>query len=238
MRIKNRFFKLILLFSALALCVSNVFSSVDTGRTLKKEPLSNNLKKESNEIILADSTAPSKTTEAETSKNQFEIIPLLKNEFPEKKDLVFSLSKNFSDDERDYLFNRYRKTTLQPFLLNWLVGFGVGSFYQGDTKGGKIALYGELGSLGGGLVIFGLGAIVDIIGRNGGSLVGGVIGACAAIVGFLVFKVYEMIRPFTYARLYNSELSESLRLSLMFSPTINIAQNGQPTYGVALSGKF
>lgn len=41
----------------------------------------------------------------------------------------------------------FEKDTTFPFLLNLLVGFGVGSYVQGDTTGGIIGTVGELAPL-------------------------------------------------------------------------------------------
>ena len=104
------------------------------------------------------------------------------------------------------------------FAVNLLVGFGVGSFIQGDTTGGIVGLSGELGGLI--LIIIGASATTTVTSYYGHSSTvadpnNGLIAVGSIIVG--ATRIFEVIRPFTFANSF----------SLAFNP--NIDANGHPS---------
>ncbi len=106
--------------------------------------------------------------------------------------LISSKAAELSSNERMFLYERHKKEATVPFLLNFLLGCGIGSYIEGDTTGGTVGLVGELGSL----------AIV-LVGYNSGI---GYIG----IATLLATRIYEIVRPFTFASNYNKELNLAL----------------------------
>jgi len=88
-----------------------------------------------------------------------------------------------------------------------VVGAGVGSFIQGDTTGGLIALAGDIGGIG--MAYIGTGIYANAIASDPNSTSG--LGIMAA--GFVVIagsRIFEIARPFWYANKYNSTLKDSL----------------------------
>ena len=91
------------------------------------------------------------------------------------------------------------------FILNWLLGAGIGSFVQGDTAGGLVGLCGEAA----GLILLLVGAtpeeqLIYHHGYDTGYYTTGITypNERLAYVGLGVFfstRVFELIRPFNYA---------------------------------------
>ena len=139
------------------------------------------------------------------------------------------LSGKISESDKDSILNGNKKDAGMAFAVNWLVGFGIGSFIQGDTNAGLVTLLGELGAigiLGGGIATMGIDSTVAI---------------SLAITGtgvLLGFKIFEMIRPFVFADNYNKKLNQALKISFNVTPYFNLAENRNPVYGLALSTRF
>ena len=117
---------------------------------------------------------------------------------------VFAISTQSASaqegDGSDRAFLRYEIEKVDPwgpFVLNLLLGLGIGSFVQGDTTGGLLVAGGEV--VGIGLVIAGAGN------PEGGSAlaIGGVALLGAARIAGLIF-------PFTYANSFNENLRRDL----------------------------
>ena len=66
----------------------------------------------------------------------------------EGKAKVYELSADLTSDQKGYLYQDFKKRGVGPFFLNLGLGFGIGSFVQGDTKGGKLQLFMDLGGFG------------------------------------------------------------------------------------------
>jgi hypothetical protein len=103
-----------------------------------------------------------------------------------------------------------RKSAL-PVLLNILPGFGLGSFVQGDRTGGFLGLAGEVAGCA--LLVVGAGmGYANLLGlmfsgmsgeTNGASEPGMEAGKWMAIGGCALWagtKIYEIVRPFAFAR--------------------------------------
>ncbi len=108
------------------------------------------------------------------------------------------------------------KRALLPVILNILPGLGIGSFAQGDSLGGFIGLGGETAGLS--LAFFGLvysyvgiiGAIFSGMSGEGGdaSVERLRVGEDCMIGGGILWagtKVFEIVRPITFARNFNRE---------------------------------
>jgi hypothetical protein len=97
--------------------------------------------------------------------------------------------------------------------LNFFMGYGIGSFVQGDMKGGAGILIGQLASgaaLFGGLILISgpilsgsvsAGASSDFLDFDGllGPLLGGFALTGAGSLGFTVVGIIAIVAPFTYA---------------------------------------
>jgi len=111
-----------------------------------------------------------------------------------------------------------------PFILNFLIGFGVGSWVQGHTAGGLI---GSIGQLCG---------VILIVSSSSTNLKG--IGALTLIGAWLT----DCILPWTYAHSYNNKLKSALGMSsltdIRLVPALNLAKNNTLYPGLALTVKF
>lgn len=127
-----------------------------------------------------------------------------------------------------------KKTVALPLILNIFPGLGLGSFIQGDPLGGFIGLGGEV--LGVGLmttgVVWGMVAVGGVVlteiwtgGQANSSLDPGAAAAISALVisGSVIWtgtRIFEIIRPITFAGRYNREHGLS---SLRLTPSFKVA---------------
>ena len=138
------------------------------------------------------------------------------------RDQISYLSSGLTSSEAIMLYNAKKINSGVPFALNFLLGCGIGSFVQGDTAGGVTALVGELAGyaaiLGGSACL--AAATVGNYDSNESNAAAfnsqSAFGAGLMIGGgimYLGFRIYEMIRPFSYAKKYNETLFEALNSS-------------------------
>ena len=126
-------------------------------------------------------------------------------------------------DSSDRAFLQYEIQKVDPwgpFVINLLLGAGIGSFVQGDTTGGLIVLGGEV--VGIGLVI--AGATSDPYDPYSGSGGGG--GSGLIIVGVAalgVARILGLIFPFTYANAANEKLRMDLGIS---ASSVSLSEDG------------
>jgi hypothetical protein len=77
----------------------------------------------------------------------FSVSGLIKSDLFKNQSKIEELSKDLSSTEKLTLYSQYKKDQWVPFLINFLVGCGVGSFVEGDTTGGVIALGSDLAGI-------------------------------------------------------------------------------------------
>jgi len=116
---------------------------------------------------------------------------------------------------------RAEDTKWLAFALNLFLGFGIGSFVQGDIDGGLISVLGTVGGYT--LIIVGglrMARTIEneIYGGDGYISFSGIGFIIAGSFMLLGTKIFELVRPFSYAS----------KLSVAFSPGID--SNGQPTF--------
>lgn len=128
--------------------------------------------------------------------------------------------------------SRFNENTVVPFLLNAFVGFGVGSYVQGDTTGGAIGTTGELVSLG--LVIAGsvktavdtaANLEVDEYGYVSGDIpMTGTILTAVGSIALMGVRIFEMIRPFSYEKKLATAMgAEDIKFNV--APVLTSANN-------------
>lgn len=150
------------------------------------------------------------------------------------KQRVYELSENLNEGQRGWLYDENEKNAVGPFLLNLFLGYGIGSFVQGDSKGGLTQL---LMSLGGDVLFWtgcgiGMGSTheetrwmvfpgyysnyympyTETVTNNAQSTAGAIImlsGLCLDLASSII----GYIRPWGYANDYNKELKHSLRIN-------------------------
>ncbi len=148
---------------------------------------------------------------------------LINQDLDDNFNKIKTLSDKLSTSERLFIYNDYEKTKTLPFILNFVVGLGIGSWVQGHTTGGLIGTIGHL--TGYGLL---LSKNKDI------QTIGGIV--------FLGTWITDLILPFTYANSYNKTLKNALKISSISSikvvPTINVTTNNIVYPGAAISVQF
>jgi hypothetical protein len=143
---------------------------------------------------------------------------------------VQQFSVNLTDAQKYSLYESKKANGTLPFVLNLLLGCGIGSYVQGDTLGGTISLCADLGGYA--IAIGGYLKAVNDVAAGGDSNKAATSAASYMIVGYSVLvanKIFTCIRPFTYASDYNKKLSNALYggvTSVAMIPTID--KNGQP----------
>jgi len=185
-----------------------------------------------------------------TGQNLFASAPETENHVQNISHMLGNrgLKKNFNDiyteagflsfGEKQQLYSSFEDKPLAPFLLNWLIGFGIGSFVQKDYLSGGLCLAADITSVGIGLtgVILWQKELFDAS-RNAdqdvGSLFLMVFNALtmrtampfiiAGGVLSIASRVYGMIAPWVYGASYNKRLEQALRIgeaSLSVAPLV------------------
>lgn len=126
--------------------------------------------------------------------------------------------------QKEQLFSLYKNKPLAPFLLNGLIGFGVGSFIQNDYLSGGLCLTADIASFG--LGIAGLIAwqkefysMANKAEQSAGGLLGMLFSGAKAfpflIAGGILSiasRAYGMVSSWVYGALYNKRLEQALRI--------------------------
>ncbi|BCR20650.1 P13 family porin [Borrelia miyamotoi] len=139
-----------------------------------------------------------------------------------------------------------KKTALVPALLNGTIGFGIGTFTQGDVLSGLFLLGAD--ALGVGLLTYGLVSryqfnqlteaqqLTDEA-HTKGLIAVSLIGIGAATMGLT--RIVGIILPFTYAYGFNKRLQKDLGIELGgFKPTFDVNFNKDSTGGLGLELAF
>lgn len=149
---------------------------------------------------------------------------------------IKQVSSSLTEEQKDAVFSENEKPWW-PFALNLGIGYGVGSYVQGDIKfavastvidaacdaativcyaGLCSSLYGSLGSKT-------YDSSDEFTNDEIQAAVPWIIGMSAAVGIESVWRILETIRPFNYAKAYNKKLRESLYaddVSFMIIPAI------------------
>lgn len=149
---------------------------------------------ESEAVINESSTESPSVQAAESSAYEATEAAIKKNGLFFKKDTVFENSMTLTLDEKNELYDKYKKNPTLVGLLNGLVGFGVGSWVQKEFLPAAGFMTTEI--IGWTIGIMGYFAIQDIANSSAesGSVAGGIIGGFAgAIVGVAIIGVGGII---------------------------------------------
>lgn len=168
--------------------------------------------------VLVLALTPAFSAEDSSSESFFQLGILMQDLDMENQSQfmqINQLASSLTPMQRMVLLESNKKTSGLPFVLNLILGLGIGSYVQGDTKGGTTALVGELASFA--LLFTGLGqATAD---PYSGDVEGGGLMAIG-YVGMIGFRLYELIRPFSFAKEYNAKLSNAL-MNVSLSPVLD-----------------
>lgn len=149
------------------------------------------------------------------------VSELIKKDLFKNQREILEISQGLTQDEKAALYTEYQKNPAVPVFVNFIIGFGIGSFIEGDAAGGAIALACDLG----GSISFLTGAILTLSDSVDLANLGVGLGlfGFATIIGS---RIYEISRPFAYANRYNDVLKKSLNnfeLSINLSAERNFA---------------
>lgn len=147
-------------------------------------------------IFLLFATVPCKSFAEENKISSFEIMQLIDLGLEDNYQKISSLSQGLSDSEKIMIFSQKKKDPTVPFIVNLLIGLGIGSFIAGDTNAGWTELIGELS-----------GAVLIGIGSSSRDL--SIIASLGAL-DIMIFRIGGLIRPFTFSGEYNSKLQLAL----------------------------
>lgn len=138
---------------------------------------------------------------------------------------IQQFSANLSDSQKYSLYESKKTSGTVPFVVNLLLGCGIGSYIQGDTLGGTISLCADLGGYG--LIIGGMiSATTGIVQNSASSAAGGSTAVLAGSIVLVANKIFTCIRPFTYASSYNKRLSSALYASPTFAALPTVTESG------------
>ena len=153
-------------------------------------------------------------------------------------------SDSLSKAEKVNLYDDKKKNPWLAFGLNLAVGFGIGSFVNGDKKGGTTQLVGQIlgcafTGVGYGLFIASTGIFniptdggyysepnYGLFAAGVGTIIGGVI-----VIG--AYQIYGIVRAFTFTNSYNDTLKHSLGLTSTDISLLPVVDVVNKNYGVA-----
>ncbi|UGQ15755.1 P13 family porin [Borrelia sp. RT5S] len=141
------------------------------------------------------------------------------------------------------IYETSKKDPLIPFFLNLFLGFGIGSFAQGDILGGLSVL--AFDAIGAGLLAYGVYSIGGVSKlEEGKEKEWPVLGVSLIAVGgvtFAITRLVEIVLPFTHASSYNARLKQSLVAALGgFQPGLGVAMNDSnvPGFGISFTKNY
>lgn len=147
---------------------------------------------------------------------------------------VQKYSANLSESQKYSIYESKKSSGTIPFVVNFFLGCGIGSYIQGDVLGGTISLCGDVGGYA--LIVGGyVSAAASAVSNSSSGLAGGSAAVIAGGAILLANRIFTCIRPFTYASSYNKRLSTALYASTSFAMVPSINEKGQPE--VVLVGK-
>lgn len=155
------------------------------------------------------------------------VADLIRGGLSRNRDEIEAESALLTESEKTQIYRDFLKNPAFPFCLNLIVGFGLGSFIQGDAAGGLISAGCDLlgfGLLFTGTLLYGIG-ILDLM--FGGTMPAG---ASATLFGGLAIvtgsRIFESIRPFFFAGRYNAELRRIIGLLARSGVSLSFAAGG------------
>jgi hypothetical protein len=178
-------------------------------------------------FIIAGFILNAQTSEEKKPNEQsfMEVQMLINQDLDDNYQIISKKSQDLSQVQRMFIYDDKKVSGGLPFVLNLLLGFGIGSWVQGHTAGGLIGTIGNL-----------TGIIMIASDESGGST------ATIGSVIFLSTWVIDCILPWTYSSSYNRKLKNALGVnsvsSINLAPTLNMAQDGSFYPGLGLSIAF
>jgi hypothetical protein len=168
-----------------------------------------------------------------------EVNRLLQDGLNENFDLIQGKADLLSSSEKIFLFDKFDKSAGLPVTLNLLVGFGVGSYIQGDKMGGTIQVISEsLGVVGIilGMLSTGPSSQTENAYEEDSVLM---VAAGVGIIFYVGAKIFGGVRPFVFKSRYNGKLKDALQYhSVSYNIVPSFDYNGNGKIAATLSLKF
>ena len=121
---------------------------------------------------------------------------------------IGELTPFLTAEQRENLYEENERLGVKPFLLNLLLGFGIGSFSQGDRAIGRLQFWGDI--LGYGMMIPGMILVMDAT-KDLDTTVGTALVTIGSLVTLGV-AIPAYIRPWTFAANRNEKLRRALQV--------------------------
>ena len=153
----------------------------------------------------------------------------------ENLEKIRTLSPQLTLREKESIYTWKKCPTFTPFLSNLFLGFGSGSFNQGDSTHGILFLAGDTACLG--LIAYnilknGWENFINSIGGKSSGTDDTTLAKVALIAG-LGLRVYQAARPFIYANKYNGNLRDALGLNSVTVAMVPTFSDGRPGMSLA-----
>lgn len=150
----------------------------------------------------------------------FDVDRLISDGLFENRTAIREAAPFLTPVQKSVLYKEHKKDAVVPFLANWLVGFGVGSFIQGDVTGGMTVIVS--GGVATGLILYAVSPLFELANTPADSENEQRVQALNARMEqnlpvlfagyglFLAGGIYSLIRPWTYAESWNETLRSAL----------------------------
>ena len=152
---------------------------------------------------------------AQSSSVEMRVNMLIDDGLYRNMDEITAEALGLNQDQRYMLYSAHEEDPMIPFVLSLLVGMGVGSYVQGDLTGGLISTGLDLAGIAAVYVGYMMLAttilddpydsMYDMPVVEMSLILGGV-----AVISFS--RVFQLVRPFTYAERYNHDLRIALQM--------------------------
>ncbi len=182
----------------------------------------------------------------EASSDEYYLVKnLITTDLFENSSVIKEKSASLSTAQKVSLYDDTKKMPWLAFGLNTVVGFGIGSFVNGDKVGGTNQLVGEIL----GYSFLGLGYGLDFVGSMNyaksiaegsspdatseilmASGIGLMVGGGIALTAY---HIYGIVRAFTFTANYNEELQKSLGITSNQVTVVPVLDFKNQNYGFA-----
>ncbi len=159
---------------------------------------------------------------------------LIQDDLFDNEELIKKESVNLTDAERLSIYNSFEEEPWASLALNFFLGYGIGSFVQGDTLGGVIGVSADLVGLG--VTIAGLIPMYELISDPDNTTYTSATDAYSefiiyyAVGGAIILgsRIFQLVRPIAFTNSFNDDLKNALGMSgvsYQLLPTYDFTDN-------------
>ncbi len=170
---------------------------------------------------------------ANSSRETIEL--LIEQDLTEQSAVIQERSRHLSLDDRSLLYEKYKKETTVPVLINAVTVIGIGSYVQGDLHGGLITTATTVG----GTLLATIGMTKQLshmfspeTNTEGDALFGA--GSLLLVGGYL----FSLVRPMMYSSHYNGSLKKALHSHSISYHIVPMIQQDENSGSLASSIQF